>query len=117
MLDCFDLEREGEDKIFNPLDLKNHRLLWHGSRFSNFVGILSNGMRIAPPEAPRHGYNLGKGAYFADMISKSIGYCDTYSSKNVGFLVLCQIALGDCYELKNFDSNADFHVTSNYEKV
>ena len=114
LLDCFDLERLGEEKIFNPLDLKNHRLLWHGSRFSNYVGILSNGMRIAPPEAPRHGYALGKGAYFADLISKSINYCDTYSSKNIGFLVLCQVALGDCYELKSHDSNADFYVTSNY---
>ncbi|XP_062010044.1 poly [ADP-ribose] polymerase 1-like [Rosa rugosa] len=31
-------------------------LLWHGSRFTNFVGILSQGLRIAPPEAPATGY-------------------------------------------------------------
>lgn len=39
----------------------NHRLLWHGSRLSNIVGILSQGLRIAPPEAPVNGYNFGKG--------------------------------------------------------
>jgi poly [ADP-ribose] polymerase len=36
-------------------------MLWHGSRLSNFVGILSQGLRIAPPEAPKTGYMFGKG--------------------------------------------------------
>lgn len=31
-------------------------LLWHGSRLSNWVGILSRGLRVAPPEAPVTGY-------------------------------------------------------------
>ncbi len=31
-------------------------LLWHGSRLSNWVGILSQGLRVAPPEAPVTGY-------------------------------------------------------------
>lgn len=37
------------------------KLLWHGSRLSNVVGILSKGLRIAPPEAPSNGYMFGKG--------------------------------------------------------
>lgn len=41
LLDVFKLKRNGEDKIFNPDKLGNKKLLWHGSRFSNFVGILS----------------------------------------------------------------------------
>lgn len=41
LLDVFKLKRNGEDKIFNPNKLANKKLLWHGSRFSNFVGILS----------------------------------------------------------------------------
>ena len=32
------------------------QLLWHGSRLSNWVGILSQGLRVAPPEAPVTGY-------------------------------------------------------------
>lgn len=35
-------------------------LLWHGSRLTNFVGILGQGLRIAPPEAPVTGYRFGK---------------------------------------------------------
>ena len=31
------------------------------------VGILSQGLRIAPPEAPVTGYMFGKGVYFADV--------------------------------------------------
>ena len=41
IVDCFKIEREGEQQIFNPNKLGNKKLLWHGSRFSNFVGILS----------------------------------------------------------------------------
>lgn len=75
IVDCFTIERTGEDGRFNPLNLGNRKLLWHGSRFSNFPGILSQGMRIAPPEAPRSGFLFGKGVYFADMIGKSFPYC------------------------------------------
>lgn len=69
-------------------------LLWHGSRFSNFVGILSQGLRIAPPEAPKTGYLYGKGVYFADMAGKSAPYTCSYLSDNVGLFLLCEVALG-----------------------
>lgn len=35
-------------------------LLWHGSRLSNWVGILSQGLRVAPPEAPVTGYMVSE---------------------------------------------------------
>ena len=39
---AFRIERKGEAKRFKPFKkLHNHRLLWHGSRLTNFVGILS----------------------------------------------------------------------------
>lgn len=38
-----------------------------GSRSTNFAGILKQGLRIAPPEAPVTGYMSGKGVYFADV--------------------------------------------------
>ncbi|KAL7172563.1 hypothetical protein ACSBR2_032118 [Camellia fascicularis] len=50
---------------------ENRMPLWRGSHLTNFVGILSQGLRIAPPEAPATGYMLGKGVYFADLVSKS----------------------------------------------
>lgn len=49
----FKIEREGESQRYKPFkELHNRRLLWHGSRTTNFAGILSQGLRIAPPEAP-----------------------------------------------------------------
>ena len=95
IVDCFDIERDGEDRIFNPDRLNNKKLLWHGSRFSNFVGILSQGMRIAPPEAPSTGYLFGKGVYFADLIGKSTPYCRPELSDNIATFVLCEVALGN----------------------
>jgi hypothetical protein len=56
-------------------DVHNRQLLFHGSSLSNYVGILSQGLRIAPPEAPVSGYAFGKGVYFSDMFQKSFGYC------------------------------------------
>lgn len=73
-------------------------LLWHGSRLTNYVGILSQGLRIAPPEAPVSGYMFGKGVYFADMSSKSANYCRTSPDNNTGILLLCEVALGDMSE-------------------
>ncbi|CAN8308662.1 unnamed protein product [Cochlearia groenlandica] len=86
---------------------KNRMLLWHGSRLTNWAGILSQGLRIAPPEAPVTGYMFGKGVYFADMFSKSANYCYANSGANDGVLLLCEVALGDMNELLYSDYNAD----------
>lgn len=41
---------------------------------------------------------FGKGVYFADMVSKSANYCCTSKSNNTGLMLLCEVALGDCWE-------------------
>merc|ERR1712141_209396 len=94
------LDRQGEESRYSPFrDLHNRKLLWHGSRTSNYAGIISQGLRIAPPEAPVTGYMFGKGIYFADMVSKSANYCRTSSSNPLGLMLLCEVALGNMYEL------------------
>ncbi|CAF2813932.1 unnamed protein product [Rotaria sp. Silwood2] len=100
----FKVERENENKVFK--DVGNKMLLWHGSRITNFAGIMSQGLRIAPPEAPVTGYMFGKGLYFADMSSKSANYCYPTPSKNTGLVLLTEVALGKCHELLNADNNA-----------
>ncbi|KAL3275884.1 hypothetical protein HHI36_020621 [Cryptolaemus montrouzieri] len=100
IVDVFQVERQGEKKRFKPFrKLHNRMLLWHGSRTTNFAGILSQGLRIAPPEAPSTGYMFGKGIYFADMVSKSANYCFTNPENNNGLLLLCDVALGNMHEL------------------
>ena len=51
---AFEVQRAGEAPAFR--DIGNRQLLWHGSRLTNWCGILSQGLRIAPPEAPATGY-------------------------------------------------------------
>ncbi|EFJ08651.1 hypothetical protein SELMODRAFT_131309 [Selaginella moellendorffii] len=104
---AFKVSRAGEDERFQPFkDNHNRMLLWHGSRLSNWTGILSQGLRIAPPEAPSTGYMFGKGVYFADMVSKSANYCNASASKNAAVMLLCEVALGDMNELLHWNYNA-----------
>ncbi|XP_023231702.1 poly [ADP-ribose] polymerase 2-like isoform X3 [Centruroides sculpturatus] len=100
--DVFKCSKSGEDKNFR--DYGNKMLLWHGSRLSNWPGILKQGLRIAPPEAPVTGYMFGKGVYFADMCSKSANYCH---ARDEGLLLLCEVSLGEQNKLKNSDYNAN----------
>ncbi|KAF4689069.1 hypothetical protein FOZ60_002102 [Perkinsus olseni] len=81
-----------------PVCSHNRRLLWHGSRLTNWVSILSKGLQIAPKEAPVTGYMFGKGLYFADCSSKSANYCFASRDSPYGVLVLCEVALGDQYK-------------------
>ncbi|XP_054284117.1 poly [ADP-ribose] polymerase-like [Macrosteles quadrilineatus] len=97
--EIFKVKRHVEERRFKPFKkLPNRKLLWHGSRLTNFAGILSQGLRIAPPEAPSTGYMFGKGIYFADMVSKSANYCMTSPVNNTGLMLLCEVALGNMYE-------------------
>jgi len=79
----FAVERRGEvarfDRLCAEKKIGNHALLWHGSGIVNFNGILSQGLRIAPPEADASGLAFGKGVYFADSVTKSLGYCRDFS--------------------------------------
>lgn len=126
--DIFRIERSGEAERFSKsqfakLKKKDRRLLWHGSRTTNFGGILSQGLRIAPPEAPVNGYAFGKvgrsfcsangtdlsvqGVYLADTSSKSAQYCASGMSGGTGLLLLIEAELGKpMYEIPTGDSNA-----------
>lgn len=110
--DIFRIERDGESDRFNKshwakIKDKNRLLLWHGSRTTNYGGILSQGLRIAPPEAPMSGYAFGKGVYLADCSSKSANYCRAGMSGGTGLLLLCEAELArPMYEIPTGDFNA-----------
>uniref|UniRef100_A0A3Q3XBT4 Poly [ADP-ribose] polymerase n=1 Tax=Mola mola TaxID=94237 RepID=A0A3Q3XBT4_MOLML len=106
VMEIFTVDRDGESENFLS-QLHNRTLLWHGSRLSNWVSILSQGLRVAPPEAPVTGYMFGKGIYFADMSSKSANYCFANQNSQFGLLLLCEVALGDCNELLDADYEAN----------
>ena len=81
-------------------EVPNHFLLYHGSMMFNFIGILSQGLKIAPPEAPATGYMFGKGVYFADMFDKSFAYAARGYCQQESFLMLmCEVVLGKSKEV------------------
>ncbi|KAL1703319.1 PARP-1-like protein [Schizophyllum commune] len=112
VLEVFRIERQGEEQRWinggwvNAGE-KQRLLLWHGSRASNFVGILKQGLRIAPPEAPATGYEFGKGVYFGDMLGISANYTHASLSGNTGLLLLCEVVAQPYHEAYEFDFQAD----------
>lgn len=102
--EIFEVVRAEDKKRFRKFEkLHNRQLLWHGSNLTNFVGILSNGLKLAPSDIEIHGKAFGNGIYFADAIAKSLHYCNE-SKERESLLVLCEVALGNIHELKTFDS-------------
>jgi len=101
--DIFQVQRECDMKRFSEHRDKERYLLWHGSRATNFAGILSQGLRVAPREAPSTGFMFGKGIYFADMSSKAANYCMADPSNPTGLLLLCEVALGKTHDLLDSD--------------
>ncbi|CAB9519785.1 polymerase 1 [Seminavis robusta] len=89
------------DRMDEPSNakLENHRLLWHGTSASNMMGILKEGLRVAPPSAQVTGAAFGEGVYLADMASKSFAYCRAdfradAKKKPRAYLLLADVALG-----------------------
>jgi len=107
LVNLYRLQRKGEaERIQQWKSLAHHYLLWHGSNASNFLGILSEGLRIAPPSAKTTGQSFGKGIYFSDMLAKSVNYC--VDSGGCMFLVLAEVALGKMQRLKSYSDISDF---------
>jgi hypothetical protein len=99
LVDLLEMTREGDDARFAPwAGNENRMLLWHGSRKTSWVCIISQGLCVASPEAPSAGRLFGKGACFTDMSSKSANYCFATSDKATGILMLCEVALGNMKE-------------------
>ncbi len=114
VLEAFELGKMYEEELEKEFAcMDNHQLLIHGSRMSNFMGILSEGLRIPKSNQIVNGSILGRGCYFADCISKSFNYCCSCETNKIGFILLCDVALGltkkvtqPTYDtpLKNFNS-------------
>lgn len=94
--EIFTISRNGEAARFEPFQTTTNRyLLWHGSRIINFVSILTNGLKIAPPQAERTGDMFGNGIYFSDIVTKSAQYCCVDPVNRTGLILLCEVALGE----------------------
>ncbi|KAI3232500.1 hypothetical protein DTO012A9_1093 [Penicillium roqueforti] len=96
IIGLFRLERPGEAERFaqwekeNLANIGDRRLLWHGSKASNFAGILSQGLR-GDGIVSTDGKRFLPGVYFADMSTKSAQYC---KGNGEVLMLLCEVELG-----------------------
>ncbi|MDQ4119842.1 MAG: WGR domain-containing protein [Acidobacteriota bacterium] len=81
--------------------------LWHGTRSSNLLSILKNGL-IIPPSNAGHctGRMFGNGIYSSLQSSKALNYATDFwnrsgSSNQRTFMFLCAAALGKTYKPKS----------------
>uniref|UniRef100_A0A8C0SWD1 Poly [ADP-ribose] polymerase n=1 Tax=Canis lupus familiaris TaxID=9615 RepID=A0A8C0SWD1_CANLF len=88
--------------------LGNVKPLLHGSPVQSFIGILSRGL-LLPKVVEDRGTkrtdigNLGSGIYFSDSLSTSVKYSHSGEIDGSRLLVVCDVALGKCMDLKKRD--------------
>ena len=103
----FRISRPMEQQFFRT-KVGNERLLLHGSRPSNIVGILSRGL-LMPRTVIRsvsrtdEGW-LGSGLYFTDSISAALQYSPA-SVQGMRYVFCCSVALGRSKEYTSKATN------------
>jgi poly [ADP-ribose] polymerase len=97
VVNLFRVCRAGEWDAFTQ-KIPDQRLLFHGSRISNWVGILSRGI-LLPKIVVSMGVNrtdegwLGNGIYFGDAACTAANYT-TPGTKKTRFMAIARVALG-----------------------
>lgn len=106
------------DKFVANNDIKDTRLLFHGSRSENFWSIIKTGLVLRPTNAVITGKMFGYGCYYAPKCAKSIGYTSlsgsywAHGGNNTAYMALFDVAYGTPYDVYNFDSkyyNLDYN--------
>ncbi|XP_063954630.1 protein mono-ADP-ribosyltransferase PARP4-like isoform X5 [Lytechinus pictus] len=93
--------------------LGNKKLLFHSSKPSNFLGILSRGLLMPKIVVDDLGVSrtdagmLGHGIYFADSASTSACYSVQSKLSNSRFLMICEVSLGRCHEVTQYHPDLD----------
>ena len=102
--------RKKYEEFIKAYNIKNTKLLFHGSRTENWFSILKTGLKIRPTNAITTGAMFGFGSYFAPKCQKSIGYTSLGGSYWAGgkdstaYMALFDTAYGKPYNVYNFDS-------------
>ena len=110
--------QERFDKFIKENNIKDTRLLFHGSRSENFWSIIKTGLVLRPTNAVITGKMFGYGCYYAPKCAKSIGYTSlsgsywAHGGNNTAYMALFDVAYGTPYDVYNFDSkyyNLDYN--------
>lgn len=121
-VDAWKVKNKKTQNQFNQFvkdnNIKDKRLLWHGSRNENWWSILRTGLALRP-NAVITGKMFGIGLYFSINSQKSKGYTSGgywaggVSDRTV-FMALFDTAYGNPYDVNSFESRFN---SFNYEKL
>jgi poly [ADP-ribose] polymerase len=112
--------QERFDKFVTENDIKDTRLLFHGSRSENFWSIIKTGLVLRPTNAVITGKMFGYGCYYAPKCAKSIGYTSlsgsywAHGGNNSAYMAIFDVAYGTPYDVYNFDSK---YYNLDYDKL
>ena len=101
------------DDFVKNNNIKDVRLLFHGSRNENWWSIINSGLVLRPTNAVITGKMFGYGIYYAPKAKKSLGYTSLSGSywangnSSSGFMALMDVAYGKPYDVHSFESR--FH--------
>lgn len=108
------------DDFVKENNIKDVRLLFHGSRNENWWSIINSGLMLRPTNAVITGKMFGYGIYYAPKARKSLGYTSlsgsywARGSSSSGFMALMDVAYGKPYDVYSFDSK---YYNFNYEAL
>jgi poly [ADP-ribose] polymerase len=117
--------QERFDKFVKENDIKDTRLLFHGSRSENFWSIIKTGLVLRPTNAVITGKMFGYGVYYAPKCAKSIGYTSlsgsywAHGGNNTAYMAIFDVAYGTPYDVYNFDSkyyNLDYNKLQQFKQ-
>lgn len=110
--------RERFENYVKENDIKDVRLLFHGSRNENWWSIINTGLVLKPTNAVITGKMFGYGIYYAPKAEKSMGYTSfgywTRGNSSEGYMALMEVAYGKPYDVYSFDSK---YYNFNYESL
>lgn len=112
--------QERFEKFVKENNIKNTKLLFHGSRNENWWSIINTGLVLKPTNAVITGKMFGYGIYYAPKARKSLGYTSLDGSYWVrgnsksGFMALMDVAYGKPYDVYSFDSK---YYNFNYDRL
>lgn len=108
------------DDFVKENNIKDVRLLFHGSRNENWWSIINSGLMLRPTNAVITGKMFGYGIYYAPKARKSLGYTSlsgnywARGNSSSGFMALMDVAYGKPYDVYSFDSK---YYNFNYETL
>ncbi len=117
--------QERFDKFVKENNIRDTRLLFHGSRSENFWSIIKTGLVLRPTNAVITGKMFGYGCYYAPKCAKSIGYtslsgsCWAHGGNNTAYMALFDVAYGTPYDVYDFDSkyyNLDYNKLQQFKQ-